>query len=153
MSFCCLTYIYIYWSNSKMTPIIYDYTIECMAKREHYLEWYDVAINRIIKTYILLCHILNYGELNDDYTSCREIVLVLFVNVKIEAIRRFGSHLQLRPCLQIIIKLIPTIYCDLSSFSYPILAIARIASASTLVATFHVSYSVISKCYSASSGC
>ena len=35
MSFCCLTNIY--WSNSKMTPISYDYIMEYMTKREHYL--------------------------------------------------------------------------------------------------------------------
>ena len=52
MSFCCLTNIY--WSNCKMTPISYDYIVEYMTKREHYLTWYDVAINRTIKTCILL---------------------------------------------------------------------------------------------------
>ena len=35
MSFCCLTNIC--WSNSKMTPISYDYIMEYMTKREHYL--------------------------------------------------------------------------------------------------------------------
>ena len=35
MSFCCLTNLY--WSNSKMTPISYDYIMEYITKREHYL--------------------------------------------------------------------------------------------------------------------
>ena len=35
MLFCCLTNIC--WSNSKMTPISYDYIMEYMTKREHYL--------------------------------------------------------------------------------------------------------------------
>ena len=35
MAFCYLTNIY--WSNSKMTPISYDYIMEYMTKREHYL--------------------------------------------------------------------------------------------------------------------
>ena len=52
MSFCCLTNIY--WSNSKMTLISYDYIKEYMTKQEHYLAWYDVAINKTIKTCILL---------------------------------------------------------------------------------------------------
>ena len=37
-----------------MTPISYDYIMENMTKREHFLAWYDVAINRTIKTRILL---------------------------------------------------------------------------------------------------
>ena len=28
-----------------MTPISYDYIMEYMTKREHFLAWYDVAIN------------------------------------------------------------------------------------------------------------
>ena len=35
MSFCCLTNIC--WSNSKMTPISYDYIMEYMTKWEHNL--------------------------------------------------------------------------------------------------------------------
>ena len=35
MSFCSSTNIY--WSNSKITPISYDYIMEYMTKREHYL--------------------------------------------------------------------------------------------------------------------
>ena len=46
MSFFFLTNIY--WSNSKMTPISYDYIMEYMTKWEHSLAWYDVAINSII---------------------------------------------------------------------------------------------------------
>ena len=37
-----------------MTPISYDYIMKYMTKRDHYLAWYDVAINRTIKTCILL---------------------------------------------------------------------------------------------------
>ena len=53
MSFCCLTNIY--WWNSKMTPISYDYDTEYMAKWEYSLAWYDVAINSTMKTCIHCC--------------------------------------------------------------------------------------------------
>ena len=52
MSFCCLTNRY--WSNSKMTSILYDYITEYMKKLKHCLAWYDVAINSTMHTCILL---------------------------------------------------------------------------------------------------
>ena len=35
-----------------MKPISYDYIMEYMTKWEHFLAWYDVAINSTIKTCI-----------------------------------------------------------------------------------------------------
>ena len=52
MSFCCLTNIY--WSNSKMTSISYNYNTKYTTKWKHSLAWYDVAINNKMKTCILL---------------------------------------------------------------------------------------------------
>ena len=52
MSFCCLANIY--WSDSKMTPISYDYITEYMKKWKHILAWYDVAKNSKMRTFILL---------------------------------------------------------------------------------------------------
>ena len=52
MSFCCLANIY--WPNSKMTSISYDYITEYMTKWKHSLAWYDVAINITMNTYILM---------------------------------------------------------------------------------------------------
>ena len=52
MSFCCLTNIY--WPNSKMTYIPYDYITEYMTKLKQSLAWYDVAINSTMNTSILL---------------------------------------------------------------------------------------------------
>ena len=38
-----------YWSNSKTTPILYNYNTEYTTKRKHSAEWYDVAINSRMK--------------------------------------------------------------------------------------------------------
>ena len=52
MSYCCLTNMY--WSNSKTTPVLYNYKTEYTTKWKHSTEWYDVAINSTIKTCSLL---------------------------------------------------------------------------------------------------
>ena len=44
----------IYWYNSKMTPISYNYNTEYTTKWKHFAEWYDVAINNTRKTCSLL---------------------------------------------------------------------------------------------------
>ena len=44
---------YIYWSNSKMASILYDYITEYM-KNGNSLAWYDVALNTTMNTCILL---------------------------------------------------------------------------------------------------
>ena len=45
---------YIYWSNSKMAPISYNYNTEYTTKWKDYVERNDVAINSTIKPCILL---------------------------------------------------------------------------------------------------
>ena len=52
MSFCCLTDIF--WSNSKMTPILYNYNTDYTTKCKHSAEWYDLTKNSTMKTYCLL---------------------------------------------------------------------------------------------------
>ena len=48
MSFCCLTNTY--WSNSKMTTVLYNYNTVYRTKLKHSAEWYDIAINSTMKT-------------------------------------------------------------------------------------------------------